>query len=202
MTVKREAGVSIQPDRDLVPDQLHQLAFDGGEHIGKLVAAFQDLPGFGDEGPHALPAPQGGAFFDAIFGAFGGAAKGRENGGVTVEVHRIIAPMPGRDHAAVKVEDAHEFGTLETGLLRNRSISERQGRYSPHQAPVRLPLRRGASSSTAASSRSSSNAFNRSEEHTSELQSLMRISYAVFCLQNKTNAIIDKTIQNNRRRTV
>src|SRR3546814_10719806 len=28
---------------------------------------------------------------------------------------------------------------------------------------------------------------NRSEEHTSELQSLMRISYAVFCLKNKTN---------------
>src|SRR3546814_9147064 len=28
-------------------------------------------------------------------------------------------------------------------------------------------------------------AESRSEEHTSELQSLMRISYAVFCLQNK-----------------
>src|SRR3546814_5282847 len=28
---------------------------------------------------------------------------------------------------------------------------------------------------------------NRSEEHTSELQSLMRISYAVFCLKKKTN---------------
>src|SRR3546814_12401116 len=27
----------------------------------------------------------------------------------------------------------------------------------------------------------------RSEEHTSELQSLMRISYAVFCLKNKLN---------------
>src|SRR3546814_1502714 len=27
----------------------------------------------------------------------------------------------------------------------------------------------------------------RSEEHTSELQSLMRISYAVFCLTKKTN---------------
>src|SRR3546814_5110896 len=27
----------------------------------------------------------------------------------------------------------------------------------------------------------------RSEEHTSELQSLMRLSYAVFCLQNKNN---------------
>src|SRR3546814_5832975 len=28
--------------------------------------------------------------------------------------------------------------------------------------------------------------FSRSEEHTSELQSLMRISYAVFCLKKKT----------------
>src|SRR3546814_9391035 len=34
-------------------------------------------------------------------------------------------------------------------------------------------------------------AFGRSEEHTSELQSLMRISYAVFCLKKKnTNANI------------
>src|SRR3546814_3706205 len=29
----------------------------------------------------------------------------------------------------------------------------------------------------------------RSEEHTSELQSLMRISYAVFCLQKKKNQL-------------
>src|SRR3546814_3424910 len=29
----------------------------------------------------------------------------------------------------------------------------------------------------------------RSEEHTSELQSLMRISYAVFCFKKKTNKI-------------
>src|SRR3546814_3970265 len=29
--------------------------------------------------------------------------------------------------------------------------------------------------------------FNRSEEHTSELQSLMRISYAVFCLKKKND---------------
>src|SRR3546814_8013756 len=32
--------------------------------------------------------------------------------------------------------------------------------------------------------------FLRSEEHTSELQSLMRISYAVFCLKKKTNTKI------------
>src|SRR3546814_3802604 len=30
------------------------------------------------------------------------------------------------------------------------------------------------------------NTLDRSEEHTSELQSLMRISYAVFCLKNNT----------------
>src|SRR3546814_4137392 len=29
--------------------------------------------------------------------------------------------------------------------------------------------------------------YSRSEEHTSELQSLMRISYAVFCLKKKNN---------------
>src|SRR3546814_2365248 len=35
----------------------------------------------------------------------------------------------------------------------------------------------------------------RSEEHTSELQSLMRISYAVFCLKKK------KTIKKNKKKT-
>src|SRR3546814_8594730 len=35
--------------------------------------------------------------------------------------------------------------------------------------------------------------FGRSEEHTSELQSLMRISYAVFCLKKKTNIIKTKS---------
>src|SRR3546814_3014249 len=33
-------------------------------------------------------------------------------------------------------------------------------------------------------------AAQRSEEHTSELQSLMRISYAVFCLKKKTSNIL------------
>src|SRR3546814_9604870 len=35
----------------------------------------------------------------------------------------------------------------------------------------------------------------RSEEHTSELQSLMRISYAVFCLKQKTKQHITTTNQ-------
>src|SRR3546814_7121569 len=38
----------------------------------------------------------------------------------------------------------------------------------------------------------------RSEEHTSELQSLMRISYAVFCLKKKTVYTKTHTICNRR----
>src|SRR3546814_5658529 len=43
------------------------------------------------------------------------------------------------------------------------------------RSPDARPARRGAGGQR------------RSEEHTSELQSLMRISYAVFCLKNTTN---------------
>src|SRR3546814_4544634 len=51
----------------------------------------------------------------------------------------------------------------------------------------------------------------RSEEHTSELQSLMRISYAVFCLKKKKKTTPDKTEErlteqrhnrNNRQQTI
>src|SRR3546814_5430654 len=52
-------------------------------------------------------------------------------------------------------------------------------------------------------------ALTRSEEHTSELQSLMRISYAVFCLKKKTiqhtdreeprhTQSISRTVQHNK----
>src|SRR3546814_3452227 len=56
-------------------------------------------------------------------------------------------------------------------------------RYWPFFSPARKPdAERGAWSTMACSSASP----NRSEEHTSELQSLMRSSYAVFCLKTKT----------------
>src|SRR3546814_3135515 len=46
---------------------------------------------------------------------------------------------------------------------------------------------------------------NRSEEHTSELQSLMRISYAVFCLKKKiknhNNIIVAFTYRHNTNNT-
>src|SRR3546814_9934658 len=39
----------------------------------------------------------------------------------------------------------------------------------------------------------------RSEEHTSELQSLMRISYAVFCLKKKNNTNIHEYITHKQK---
>src|SRR3546814_3886890 len=39
----------------------------------------------------------------------------------------------------------------------------------------------------------------RSEEHTSELQSLMRISYAVFCLKKKNNKKVNYRQQKSRK---
>src|SRR3546814_8993716 len=41
----------------------------------------------------------------------------------------------------------------------------------------------------------------RSEEHTSELQSLMRISYAVFCLKKKNKKHTFKTLQHYQKET-
>src|SRR3546814_7075459 len=40
--------------------------------------------------------------------------------------------------------------------------------------------------------------LHRSEEHTSELQSLMRISYAVFCLKKKKNQYTNTTKQSRK----
>src|SRR3546814_10210406 len=45
------------------------------------------------------------------------------------------------------------------------------------------------------------NQVGRSEEHTSELQSLMRISYAVFCLKKKKTTIDTDNIITNQTQT-
>src|SRR3546814_1616341 len=52
--------------------------------------------------------------------------------------------------------------------------------------PARTPVRRRADVAGAGRGLD----LPRSEEHTSELQSLMRISYAVFCLKKKKNLLL------------
>src|SRR3546814_3017218 len=67
----------------------------------------------------------------------------------------------------------------------------------PHSALRARTGNEASCRSTRSILRSGWTTANRSEEHTSELQSLMRISYAVFCLKKKkqkqNNNKIDKT---------
>src|SRR3546814_18190002 len=62
--------------------------------------------------------------------------------------------------------------------------SERRADRAPRCAPPRART---------ATCRSACGCSSRSEEPTSELQSLMRISYAVFCLTKKNNTSKDQT---------
>src|SRR3546814_10310557 len=70
---------------------------------------------------------------------------------------------------------------------------------SRRRAPIKSRARRPQAAELETSSRACGRS--RSEEHTSELQSLMRISYAVFCLKKKTKKRNHSyTKQNNQHR--
>src|SRR3546814_13111541 len=61
---------------------------------------------------------------------------------------------------------------------------------------VRVELRMEDAANRHAAERIAEELDDRSEEHTSELQSLMRNSYAVFCLKKKTNKRQNPTCMN------
>src|SRR3546814_6283380 len=83
--------------------------------------------------------------------------------------------------------------------LVERRVARKARSYGPRPSSLRMDFQcagltgvmdsrlPGASSSRPCRSCSCSRNVLRSEEHTSELQSLMRISYAVFCLKKKKN---------------
>src|SRR3546814_4676691 len=79
-----------------------------------------------------------------------------------------------------------DLGHPQEGLLHvgvDPGLGIRCHRWSSMNAET-PPGRATAASSTVSVASASPD---RSEEHTSELQSLMRISYAVFCLKKKNN---------------
>src|SRR3546814_2547507 len=73
---------------------------------------------------------------------------------------------------------------------RRQAESEHQHACNGHRADGADHLPSSSRSSTGTS---------RSEEHTSELQSLMRISYAVFCLKKKKNQNSSKKQNRSRK---
>src|SRR3546814_9248379 len=91
-------------------------------------------------------------------------------------MHRLVAP-----HMRLVIATAVRF--RHYGLPLNDLIQE--GNLGLMQAAARFEPEREVRFSTYATWWIRA-AIQRSEEHTSELQSLMRISYAVFCLNKKT----------------
>src|SRR3546814_10341316 len=93
------------------------------------------------------------------------------------------------DFAREMIEGAgreRERGTLEPGAgpaaqAQRHRCAERQADHMVEDRTVAVPADPGARRV------GDEQRLDRSEEHTSELQSLMRLSYAVFCLKKKTH---------------
>src|SRR3546814_9574435 len=85
--------------------------------------------------------------------------------------------------------------------LRCRSIRSPPPRERPHLRRSRRPCDHAATGHRSSRERSPRRLDLRSEEHTSELQSLMRISYAVFCLKKKKTKKKNDNSQSNKTQT-
>src|SRR3546814_3206239 len=87
-----------------------------------------------------------------------------------------------RPPRSTRTDTLFPYTTLFRSADQGRSGAQRRTVRRDRRARLRDPLfgaRRAA--------RAARGQDQRSEEHTSELQSLMRISYAVFCLKKKKN---------------
>src|SRR3546814_7840854 len=89
-----------------------------------------------------------------------------------------------RRHVGADEQDRQEHGDEpEVGLRHLPDVGARDGAGDDQHAGDRRGLL--ADGQVESHDQAEVNRIDRSEEHTSELQSLMRISYAVFCLKKK-----------------
>src|SRR3546814_9402012 len=98
------------------------------------------------------------------------------------QVGWTVAPIPGRAQAFVAIAKGHARPIAQPALREALDVGRR------HRADGRQPFvgEMGVAGQCCAAAKlpgSAARGFARSEEHTSELQSLMRNSYAVFCLK-------------------
>src|SRR3546814_3648596 len=95
------------------------------------------------------------------------------------------------DRAGVEGDEQGETGDQAGPGVHRGERTQRRGSQLHLIAPSRARAAPTAARSRRAPGRPAKpTRGGRSEEHTSELQSLMRISYAVFCLKTKKNYII------------
>ena len=79
----------------------------------KLVAPLEHRSMFGNECERPLLQLKLGAFLDANFRTLGRPPEGRKYGHVRVEPHAVIAPVTGRYHPAVEVENALQLRAVK-----------------------------------------------------------------------------------------
>src|SRR3546814_12407361 len=84
------------------------------------------------------------------------------------------APTPRHVSGGPPVPARHDIASGDCARVPRRDVRCNERRTSTRLPPLRAPARPAHPT-----------VCSRSEEHTSELQSLMRISYAVFCLKKK-----------------
>src|SRR3546814_4999035 len=89
------------------------------------------------------------------------------------------------------VEDCMRPDRIVIGADNPEAVETLRRLYAPfnrnHDRVVSMDVRSAELTKYAANAMLATKISFRSEEHTSELQSLMRISYAVFCLKQKNN---------------
>src|SRR3546814_1949794 len=118
--------------------------------------------------------------------AFGGAPTDTETEKLDALDHGGVRCFGrGFEHRSDQTADAGEIALPDrvSGIARQRRAHDRVD-FGLELEPLGDLERGGAMMGEARMERAK-----RSEEHTSELQSLMRISYDVFCLTNKRNTI-------------
>src|SRR3546814_4701053 len=112
---------------------------------------------------------------------------------VAVEVQRsatILGEIPwinDRDGnlCSIARNDVQTLGRIARGVITRWNFLDLQDLQRPRRQIIVIDRVRG-DHRFIADAQLRHVVFGRSEEHTSELQSLMRISYAVFCLKKKT----------------
>src|SRR3546814_8326896 len=90
-------------------------------------------------------------------------------------------------HRGAPPRDAPQAARAMVGCLDGIHLSVPRSRLGGDAAPLGARAARLLYRRSGKPARAGRAARDRSEEHTSELQSLMRISYAVFCLKKKNN---------------
>src|SRR3546814_1476517 len=103
-----------------------------------------------------------------------------------------LAPSPCRPVLSCRPSDpdqpeARRRGEQQPGELRAppRHHQQREGEDAPEERQQEQGKSVAVGLRTAAEPRERARGERRSEEHTSDLKSLMRLSYAVFCLKKK-----------------